>query len=328
MVHSERIFEIVESMISRYGVTLTEIPERFKSKVLHKLNADTEIAAEVELFFKLLLSETIRPVRTKAGSRISQSEYNKVLARAVEFDELDEQSARKLVELWAKAFHVEVRPDQVPVIDQASEITVADFDVSVPDYDFTIKTNDDVERVVNQFDIDVTVEEPQIEDYDPHFEQIDADMSINFVEGTNEEEIPTLDDIIASSAKKKTRKIKSHSASNDPVNLDTATIDDAFKALRFNNFDQASSIMTRLARNGDIRAQFHLGEFYLKGGSGLSVSREKAKYWFNKAASKGSIPARTMLQEMESADDPGGCCGCVAIICFIIFSLYILSAVL
>lgn len=215
MVHLERIFEVVESMISRYGVTLTEIPERFKSKILQKLDADSEMIAEVALFFKLLLSETIRPVRTKAGSHISKSEYDKVLARAIEFDELDEQSAKKIVDLWARAFHVEIRADQVPVFDESSEISVDDFDVSpaefdvtVPDYDFTIRTNEDVERVINQFDDDVSVDEPQIDDYDPHFEQIDSDMTVEFVEDEAEEEISTLDDLLARSAMKSARKKK------------------------------------------------------------------------------------------------------------------------
>lgn len=123
-------------------------------------------------------------------------------------------------------------------------------------------------------------------------------------------------------------KKKSLPESGRPVNLDVATVDDAFKALRVNKFDQASQIMTKLARDGDIRAQFYLGEFYLKGDAGLGVNRDKAKYWLKKAASKGSIPARTTLQGMEPAEDPGGCCGCLAIMAFVIFSLYVLSTIL
>jgi len=79
-----------------------------------------------------------------------------------------------------------------------------------------------------------------------------------------------------------------------------------------------------LARNGNSKAQFHLGEFYLMG-TGVEISEDKAKYWFRKAAAQGSMPARQKIEDLESNKGSGSCFGCFFAIFMVFISIKLLS---
>jgi hypothetical protein len=103
-------------------------------------------------------------------------------------------------------------------------------------------------------------------------------------------------------------------------------IDEAFRSLRNGEYQKASKIMMELARAGDTRAQYHLGEFYLMG-TGVEQSNDKAKYWFRKASARGSLPARTKLEALEEPEGQTGCLGCAFAVFMVVVVLKFLSGV-
>ena len=56
------------------------------------------------------------------------------------------------------------------------------------------------------------------------------------------------------------------------------------------------------AEGGDVKAQFSLAQCY-DCGYGITPNREKAKYWFRKAAEQGDQDAKKELLRLESDQD-------------------------
>jgi TPR repeat protein len=53
--------------------------------------------------------------------------------------------------------------------------------------------------------------------------------------------------------------------------------------------------LVKLAEQGDVRAQYILGDMYGKGKGGLGRNLVKSRYWFESAALRGYDPAFTRL---------------------------------
>lgn len=62
--------------------------------------------------------------------------------------------------------------------------------------------------------------------------------------------------------------------------------DPVFKPLNDGD-EHPMSDLIKLSENGDVRAQFILGDLYAKGKGGLVKSTEKARHWFNQSAING-----------------------------------------
>lgn len=59
----------------------------------------------------------------------------------------------------------------------------------------------------------------------------------------------------------------------------------------------------RQAERGDVHAQVRLGQMY-EMGEGVSADREKAVFWYQKAAEQGSIPAKQRLEQLVVSENP------------------------
>ncbi|CAG8782887.1 19921_t:CDS:2, partial [Gigaspora margarita] len=67
-------------------------------------------------------------------------------------------------------------------------------------------------------------------------------------------------------------------------------------------FKQAANKNVPVANNGNNKAQFHLGDLYLKGRVGFQVDEEKGKKYLKLAAKKGYEDAIKLINIMESND--------------------------
>lgn len=87
----------------------------------------------------------------------------------------------------------------------------------------------------------------------------------------------------------------------EPVHED----DIEFSQMSVLNPSKEFQVFLDLARSGDARAQFILGDVYAKGRSGLEQNDEKARKWFTRAARQDYHPALVRLAALEKhADDP------------------------
>lgn len=326
MNYYQEIVEAILQLTDRYGITLTEVPDRLREKVL----VITRNLGQEDLDKLLLpLSEQIvRPIRVKAGNKVSPAALARVIDAIDALDGYSREDAEKVAHTWMKVFSVQVGQ---PVYESDKS------DFVTPSEDFTIKddicviTNENVERVFNPFDDDKNSPVTIVADYDGKFTDTSfedvADFSISDAENLVTEKVEgfngasnngkfsvekpkAVEKKKASSPKKADKApIFQDNDSNQAVAASRYVLDDAFKELRNCNYEMASKIMMELARAGDTRAQFHLGEFYQMG-TGVEMNQEKAKYWFRKASGRGSIPAKNKLVDLENENEQGGCLGC------------------
>lgn len=76
---------------------------------------------------------------------------------------------------------------------------------------------------------------------------------------------------------------------------------DANKMMQNKAYPQAFALYTQLAQQGNVEAQFHLGEMYWYGEAG-KVDMAAAETWFRKAAGGGSKQAEASLATMRAHD--------------------------
>lgn len=346
MKHLEQIVEALKSLTDRYGITITEVPERLREKVLAVTGR--ECADDFELLLQPLLQNFLRPIRVRAGHKVEERVVAQVIKQTAALEGFSPELARKLVDVWLMIFKVKpvkslVKPEEF------DEFDILDKQLEIKD-DIRLVTDASIEKVFNPFDSASKVVEPQVADFDGKFgdgasEKV-ADFSISDAEnkvsmsvesfGTDAEnaegDARRHRQNAGTANKPRKGKTTAVNVANDfemsaaPQNTGTSkhTIDDAFKQLRNNNFDMASKIMMELARTGNSKAQFHLGEFYLMG-TGVELSEDKAKYWFRKAAAQGSFPAKQKLEDLENSDSSSGCFGCFFTIIIVGGALKLLS---
>ena len=348
MKHLEQIAEALRGLADRYGITITEVPDRLREKILHVTGP--ACSADLDLVLQPLRDNLLRQIRVRAGNKVEE----RVVASAVEatasLEGFSKETARQVVDLWAGIFKVKTVKKLVES-EELDEFDRLESDFIIKD-DIKLVTDESVEKVFNPFDSVSKVVEPQVADYDGKFgdwasenvtefsiSAAENQISIN-VESFDAKPVPLADSRRsghqeAKDSQGKGRRKRGESKPELEFEMGIAappssssaakyTIDDAFKQLRNNNFDLASKIMMELARGGNSKAQFHLGEFYLMG-TGVEISEEKARYWLRKAAAQGSFPAKQKLEDLESNDGSSGCFGCFFTIVVVGGALKLLS---
>jgi len=353
MKYSQELIDAMAVLTDRYGITLVEVPDRFKEKLVQIIGPRHQ--EEINHAFKALEAGALRRLRIRAARKIEPAMLAETKKWLSAVEGYQPQDAFDALHLWMPIFKVKADTDLNDLDEYdftTPEDPVESSDDLTPIVDLTMITAPyDVEKVVNQFDSTTPVKEPQILEYDgkfsdPSFEEV-HDFSISEAEsdlidhlesspsdpGYQEYKDTHPNETIKKQQKSKKNKVVEPPAEPEmlpPLEKNTAegNVDGAFKALRDGNPQLASRIMMELARNGDTRAQFHLGEFYLQG-IGTEKSLEKGKYWLRKAAGRGSIAAKSKLEEIENEDNSGsGCCGCVVIFFVIYVVIQFLSSLI
>ncbi len=347
MKHLEQIAEALRGLADRYGITITEVPDRLREKILHITGP--ECAAEIDLVLQPLRDNLLRQIRVRAGNKVEERVVNSAREATAALDGFSQETARQIVDLWTGIFKVKTVKKLIETA-ELDEFDRLEAEFTIKD-DIKLVTDESVEKVFNPFDSVSKVVEPQVADYDGKFgdgasERVtdfsisDAENQISInVESFDAQPVPLADSRRSrQEAKEKQSKSRRKQGESKPeVEFEMGvaapppstaavkyTIDDAFKQLRNNNFDLATKIMMELARGGNSKAQFHLGEFYLMG-TGVEISEEKAKYWLRKAAAQGSFPAKQKLEDLESNDGTSGCFGCFFTIVVVGGALKLLS---
>lgn len=352
MKYSEELKNAMLTLLERYGVTLSDVPERFKEK-LGNLMGNT-FKDEIEEVFKPLELGYLRNLRVRATQRVEPAKLHETSNLLSTMEELSHDEVLETLSLWMDLFKVrtEISLEELEDGDFFSPPDPNEFVADVEPIVDNIRVTAplDVETVVNQFDSDVPVDEPQVDDYDGNFSDVSFETVTDFKISDEESDLiehlesastsPGYDAYTkehptrirldrAKQEKKKHKKRDNVAVYVPPAENETAkgSVDSAFKALRDGKAGLASRIMMEQARNGDIRAQFHLGEFYISG-TGIEKSPEKAKYWLRKASSRGSMPAKTKLEEIEKEENSGGCCGCAVIVFVVIIVLKLIGSLI
>ncbi|GAB4275040.1 MAG: hypothetical protein Kow0029_15840 [Candidatus Rifleibacteriota bacterium] len=343
MKYSEELKNSMLELIDRYGITLVEVPDRFKEKLVDAIGTDHQ--EEINHAFKTLENGAIRNLRICAAQKIEPEKLAEAKRLVKQIEGVSDEDAHENLNLWLGVLKIrsdqpiDALDDEAFFIRSGSSESLEDFAQIIDNTSITAPL--DVERVVNQFDRESTVPEPQVKDFDGNFSDTSfetvADFSISEDEKEFINQLQTTSPVTFTqkneeSSKPKNKRQKSKNSLKVSSQEDARvlyeppgsekqttkeTIEGAFKALRDGNPSLASRIMMELARNGDTRAQFHLAEFYLQG-TGIEKSDEKAKYWLRKAANQGSVPAKSKLEEIGNQENSGGCCGCFLTV-FVIF---------
>lgn len=348
MKHLEQIAEALRGLADRYGITITEVPDRLREKILHITGP--ECAAEVDLVLQPLRDNLLRQIRVRAGNKVEERVVNSAREAVASLEGFSKETAWQITDLWIGIFKVKTVKKLIETA-ELDEFDRLEAEFTIKD-DIKLVTDESVEKVFNPFDSVSKVVEPQVADYDGKFgdwasenvtefsiSAAENQISIN-VESFDAKPVPLADSRHsghheAKNGQGKSRRKRSESKPEVEFDMGVAaptpspsavkyTIDDAFKQLRNNNFDLATKIMMELARGGNSKAQFHLGEFYLMG-TGVEISEEKAKYWLRKAAAQGSFPAKQKLEDLESNDGTSGCFGCFFTIVVVGGALKLLS---
>ncbi|MFZ5953078.1 MAG: tetratricopeptide repeat protein [Candidatus Rifleibacteriota bacterium] len=352
MKYSQELIDAMAVLTDRYGITLVEVPDRFKEKLVQIIGPRHQ--EEVNHAFKALEAGALRRLRIRAAQKIEPGMLAETKKWLSEVEGYQPQDALDALHLWVPIFKVKT-DSSLDDLDEYDFITPEDPVESIDDVtaivDSTMITAPyDVEIVVNQFDTTTPVKEPQILEYDGKFSDQSFEEVTDF--SISEAESDLIDHLESSPSdpgyqeykdthpnktikkQQKAKKPKVVEPLADPEmpppwekTTTEGNVDGAFKALRDGNPQLASRIMMELARNGDTRAQFHLGEFYLQG-TGIEKSLEKGKYWLRKAAGRGSIAAKSKLEELENEDNSGGCCGCVVVFFVIYVVIQFLSSLI
>ncbi len=345
MKRLEEIVEVLKSLTERYGITITEVPERLREKILAATGQDA--SEDLETLLQPLLHNFLHPIRIRADHKVEERVIAEAIAKTAALEGYSKDLAHRIIGIWVGIFRVKPVKSLIK-LEETDEFSALEKQLVIKD-DIRLVTDASIEKVFNPFDSPSKVVEPQVADFDGKFgdgasERV-ADFSISDAENKVSLNVESFglsfDDAegearphkLATSPREASKSRKSKAASLPDLNTSTApqsssgskpTIDDAFKQLRNNNFDLASKIMMELARGGNSKAQMHLGEFYLMG-TGVELSEEKAKYWFRKAAAQGSFAAKQKLEDLEGNDGSSGCLGCVFTVVIVGSALKLLS---
>ena len=341
MKYSEELHGAMVSLTERYGITLSEVPDRFKEKIVHLIGPSHR--QEIDHAFRPLITGALRNLRIRATHRIDSKKLAECRDQVAQTEGYDNNDVIDAIHLWISIFKIKTDDNTEEII--ISEPTDEPFSQEIiddvgPIVDETAITAPlDAEIVFNQFDQPSLVQEPQVSDYNGNFNDLSFETVADFAISDEESQLnkrlessKSINEIEADRVHEKAEKSRKKTKKYDPKPEFTqpvyepppfekttaeGTVDGAFKALRDGNPSLASRIMMELARNGDTRAQFHLGEFYLEG-TGIEKSLEKGKYWLRKAASRGSVAAKGKLEDIENEANSGGCCGCL-LVGFVLF---------
>ncbi len=348
----EEIFTEIKSLINRYGVTICEISSRFQEKVAAKF--PKEAKSEIQRVFLPLEKELLIPLRINANKKVSDVVIERVMAQVCSLPEFDEDEAFELVLAWAGAMSVTftTEPEELRDFNEApSPEDIPPGVILPPPVDVTFETIVDEMPIVDNTviveqehgfnDINFDIEQPFVKDEivfdakvtfneENHKKNVDVSDSKNKITDTHERDNRRKEQ--AQRDSKKVVKINKKSSSpifNEPPpfvpevfpssssssssSSEMENLEFAFRALRRGDTPKAVKVMMDLARNGDSRAQFHLAEFYIEG-TGLAINKDKGIYWLKKAARKGHMPAKVKLEEIEKAENSGGCCGCAVVL--------------
>ncbi|PKL40188.1 MAG: hypothetical protein CVV41_20480 [Candidatus Riflebacteria bacterium HGW-Riflebacteria-1] len=350
MKHLEQLAEALRELTDRYGITMTEVPERLREKILQKVGS--QAADDLDQIFRPLLENLLRPLRVRAGHRVSKAVVEDVINSVATLEDFEARLAEPIVRLWmtvfgvsegevlAEAFEKRVQQTVMPVtVDEPLQNTEKKTSrASKPSHYSTSESENRSAR--GRGDGGYATSEYNLKPESP----ADPFASLSFSEKKAKAR-PAADDLndTSDSAKKARQQASDKKAKKPADRLENSMvtplqpdmmsyqapkpaaatssakpgIDEAFKNLRNGDYQTASKVMMELARAGDTRAQFHLGEFYLAG-TGVEQSNDKAKYWFRKAAAHGSLPAKNKLEDLEQPDGQSGCLSC-AFTLFLIF---------
>ena len=357
MKHLETLAEALRELTDRYGITMTEVPDRLREKILQKVGV--ECASDLDVVLKPLLNNLLRPLRVRAGHRVSKSVVDDVIKNTAELEGFDAGLAETLVRIWMGIFAVtEGESLAVP----AEKLEHKHVSPAAGSHDSKTGSGKKADKKSDKasngrhYATSETESKPGKGFDGSHYEveersgksmpkSADAFASLSLENKKEQDqrdasrvERPASARGESSRSERQQRKPaeKLADAMITPLQPDmmnfpdssavsTATsskqgIEDAFRNLRNGEYQIASKIMMELARAGDTRAQFHLGEFYLQG-TGLEQSNDKAKYWFRKAAAHGSVPAKNKLIDLEEPEGQGGCLSCA-------FSLFLIFVVI
>ncbi len=86
------------------------------------------------------------------------------------------------------------------------------------------------------------------------------------------------------------------------TNIFASELADGLAFQQKKDYPQAMQIFSKLATEGDMRAQEELADMYWYG-DGMAVDLQKAQYWFTKAAQLGSSKAKASLNVMHARLD-------------------------
>lgn len=353
MKHLEQLAEVLRELSDRYGVTITEVPDRLREKILNKVGA--EASDELELLFKPLLQNCLRPLRIRAGQRVDRELVAQATKKTEELEGFNAELAKTIVDIWVAVFRIKAgessafsaskRPGpakEPPVKDEkASQQLSSSIDNrtkkkkshSVAQGDFSGKVSDaqnespvDVFATLN-FSSDAKEQKPREKPVEvpPAATSRQATSSAT-ASSAKPEKRGRLDDGAIKPLQPDSMSFSAVVADSDSASRNKTTLDDAFRSLRQGNYTRASKLMMELARDGDTRAQYHLGEFYLAG-TGVEQNQDKAKYWFRKAAAHGSMPARDKLKDLEEPDGQSGCLSCAFIFFLVIVFFRFLGSI-
>ncbi|KAF1080531.1 MAG: hypothetical protein GQF41_2941 [Candidatus Rifleibacterium amylolyticum] len=339
MKHLEQLSEALRELTDRYGITITEVPERLREKILSKVG--NEAGEDLDFIFKPLLANLLRPLRIRAGQRVDKNAVAETVKNIADMEGYDKHLAETVVDLWASVFRVNVG-DFPGLADEkiARQNLHKDAAASLAAPDRTAEKPHETAR---------SAESGRDSRRREAAHKTKAAEPSEIVVKTSFADNRETADFLSSGTperqeKKKPKKAErlddikivplqpdmmsySPPAAPEQTGSKKPSIDEAFRSLRNGEYQIASKIMMELARAGDTRAQYHLGEFYLMG-TGVEQSNDKAKYWFRKAAAHGSLPARNKLADLEEPEGQGGCLGCAFVVFVIVVVLKFLSAVL
>jgi hypothetical protein len=309
------------------------VPERLREKILNKVG--NEAGDDLDVIFKPLLANLLRPLRIRAGQRVDKNDVAETVRNIAELDGYDRHLAETIVDLWGSVFHVNVGDFPGLVAEKSARQNVMKEPAEMPKAPAETARNEASGRESRRQEAaqkKKTVAEP-------------SDIIVKTSFADNRKTADFLNTGSRPTPEKKPPK-KSERLENStivPLQPDMMSftpavkpdqsgskkpgIDEAFRSLRNGEYQLASKIMMELARSGDTRAQYHLGEFYLMG-TGVEQSNDKAKYWFRKAAAHGSQPARNKLADLEEPEGQSGCLGFTFVVFVVAIVLKFLSAVL
>lgn len=361
MNNEQEIKTAIKEFILKYGTTITYLPGRFRQKVLDRIKMPSNDV--IDDIFSPLEKDLLNPLRSRANSYITLEELEETISDVFEKTHL-QNNAKSVVYTWVEFFNVEVRSekDSSGLFDSTDELTIEspeDLKIDHQQHEVTEPN----EAFINPFDTETIVEEPIVEDFqvsfDDSFEKISEPY--NQSDQTSKHEISSKKELKSITPEVKTKKTKlsfekkagdlnKHQASinlglksndyqpqsntsNMPANYNNKNSDlsiaKSFEQLHKNNTAKALDIMKNLAQSGNIRAQFHLGEFYMNGVGISEKDPARAEYWLRKAANRGSAPATKVLMDLEvqkSLDESSAMSGCGCIVAIVVF-LYVISAV-
>lgn len=336
----DAIGNVAANLIERYGITLCEIPIRFKQKIIEaipSLNKDS-----LDRFFFPLEQGLLTPIRRKTNEYLDPSDIEDAALNISEQLPCDSDEALGLTINWVNAMGIKSSLN----IDVAKPVNSNES--TTRNTDFTSSTTN---KKLNEIGSSKSNLGDMTEEFGSYSKAYGDDELADILDLTplgtqNIKQAESTRKAEENKSKRESSKKKinvqqrantykekitpppppMNRSSNKPkvsknnIADDKETIVAAFKYRSKGNHDKAAKIMMRLAKSGNKVAQFHLGEFYLAG-TGVDVNEEKAKYWLNKSSKNGFGRATEKLEELTREEDEGsGCCGCIVILFAVIFA--------